>query len=522
MSHVLTSKNILKNCLQIFHTNHQPQIQNNKSTSPMLFSASKSASSLTSTSSASFSSSSSHSTSTSLNDLNDKQQNGSNYRDRTHLKLELKDLKPREFLGGNSSGNNNNGISPMSLPLSLLDSASLLLSPDKILLAARQQQQQPLLGNRSSQTIQNTQNLLQQKLETPTPSTILFPKNVTSEQEKFAEGWQKVLQEFQGRDTTSLPSLQATSPSAVKLLLSLALTPSPFSANKANNSSLLQAAASTVNNAVGATAVTTDLNSNIVNAVSSTITTPTKQFDLPKILLNQQQQNQTVVSGTVNTSQSNSVNSITKRYMEYFQLGQAVAAVSATSPTSSVELIPNSSFFHQHQRPSSVSTSLQPLLATPTTPTSNGVQTFAHNTAFIKREPNTSSICEEQMDILVDTQTSNLNGSASSNHDSHRRSSSISSASSPRVNGKVQVVPNGNSINGYDGVISEHDMKKLLRKRERNREAASKCRQRKLQRIADLEQQVEDERKRERELEAEIARLQGVIKNLQEKLTGYH
>jgi len=78
--------------------------------------------------------------------------------------------------------------------------------------------------------------------------------------------------------------------------------------------------------------------------------------------------------------------------MEYFQLGQAVAAVSATSPTSSVELIPNSSFFHQHQRPSSVSTSLQPLLATPTTPTSNGVQTFAHNTAFIKREPNTSSI----------------------------------------------------------------------------------------------------------------------------------
>ncbi|CAK5123648.1 unnamed protein product [Meloidogyne enterolobii] len=484
----------------------------------MLFSSSKSASSLTSTSSASFSSSSSHSTSTSLNDLNDKQQNGSNYRDRTHLKLELKDLKPREFLGGNSSGNNNNGISPMSLPLSLLDSASLLLSPDKILLAARQQQQQqPLLGNRSSQTVQNTQNLLQQKLETPTPSTILFPKNVTSEQEKFAEGWQKVLQEFQGRDTTSLQSLQATSPSAVKLLLSLALTPSPFSANKANNSSLLQAAASTVNNGVGATAVTTDLNSNTVNPISSTITTPTKQFDLPKILLNQQQQNQTVVSGTVNTSQSNSVNSITKRYMEYFQLGQAVAAVSATSPTSSVELIPNSSFFHQHQRPSSVSTSLQPLLATPTTPTSNGVQTFAHNTAFIKREPNTSSICEEQMDIL-----SNLNGSASSNHDSHRRSSSISSASSPRVNGKVQVVPNGNSMNGYDGVISEHDMKKLLRKRERNREAASKCRQRKLQRIADLEQQVEDERKRERELEAEIARLQGVIKNLQEKLSGYH
>uniref|UniRef100_A0A1I8BUD5 VASP_tetra domain-containing protein n=1 Tax=Meloidogyne hapla TaxID=6305 RepID=A0A1I8BUD5_MELHA len=125
--------------------------------------------------------------------------------------------------------------------------------------------------------------------------------------------------------------------------------------------------------------------------------------------------------------------------MEYFQLGQAAAAVSATSPTSSVEFIPNSSLFHQHQR--DVSTSLQPLLATPTTPSSNGVQRFANNSAFIKREPNTSSICDEQMDILIDT---------------------------------------------------------------------------------DLEQQVEDERKRERELEAEIIRLQGVIKNLQEKLTGYH
>lgn len=491
------------------------QIQNNKQNSTMLSSSSKSVSSLISTSS---SSSSSYSTSTSLNDLNDKQKNGFNYRDRTHLKLELEDLKPRDlFLGG--TNNSNNAISPMSLPLSLLDSASLLLSPDKILLSTRQQQQ-PLQGNRSSQTCQSTQNL-QQKLETPTPSTILFPTNVTSEQEKFAEGWQKVLQEFQGRDT----SLQATSPSAVKLLLSLALTPSlsPFSSNKSNNSSLLQAAAATVANAA-ATAITTDLNTSNVKTVSSAITTAAnnnlqkQQFDLPKILLNQQQQNQTTVSGSVNTSQSETVNSITKRYMEYFQLGQAAAAVSATSPTSSVEFIPNSSLFHQHQR--DVSTSLQPLLATPTTPSSNGVQRFANNSAFIKREPNTSSICDEQMDILIDT--SNVHVSASSNHDSHRRSSSISSASSPRMNGKLQVVPNGNLLNGYDGVIGEHDMKKLERKRARNRLAASKCRQRKLQRIADLEQQVEDERKRERELEAEIIRLQGVIKNLQEKLTGYH
>nr|CAD2159247.1 unnamed protein product [Meloidogyne enterolobii] len=99
----MTSSEVVANTpsdnLSTFQSNHQPQIQNNKSTSPMLFSASKSASSLTSTSSASFSSSSSHSTSTSLNDLNDKQQNGSNYRDRTHLKLELKDLKTARVSG---------------------------------------------------------------------------------------------------------------------------------------------------------------------------------------------------------------------------------------------------------------------------------------------------------------------------------------------------------------------------------------------------------------------------------------
>jgi hypothetical protein len=76
--------------------------------------------------------------------------------------------------------------------------------------------------------------------------------------------------------------------------------------------------------------------------------------------------------------------------MEYFQLGQA-AVVAASSPTSSIEFLPNSTQFNQQQQhSSSVSTSLQPLLTTPTTPTCNGIQRFVNNNnSFnVKKENN--------------------------------------------------------------------------------------------------------------------------------------
>lgn len=42
--------------------------------------------------------------------------------------------------------------------------------------------------------------------------------------------------------------------------------------------------------------------------------------------------------------------------------------------------------------------------------------------------------------------------------------------------------------------MDDQERKKLERKRQRNRQAASKCRQKKLERIAELEAQVKDEK----------------------------
>ena len=147
-------------------------------------------------------------------------QNG-NGRDRTHLTLDLKDLKPREA--------SNSGLSPISLPISLLDS-SLLMSPEKFLLAAQQHHQ-----NLQQQQQSQAQQLLQQpKLETPTPSNFIFPKNVTTAQETFAEGFHKALQKLQG--DSSLPTFQNNSPSSwARGPVAMALT-SPFPLTQAQSS----------------------------------------------------------------------------------------------------------------------------------------------------------------------------------------------------------------------------------------------------------------------------------------------
>uniref|UniRef100_A0A183BXV2 BZIP domain-containing protein n=1 Tax=Globodera pallida TaxID=36090 RepID=A0A183BXV2_GLOPA len=76
----------------------------------------------------------------------------------------------------------------------------------------------------------------------------------------------------------------------------------------------------------------------------------------------------------------------------------------------------------------------------------------------------------------------------------------------------------GGRSNSKGSDVGDHDMKKLERKRARNRLAASKCRQRKLQRITDLEQQVNEERERGAELQLQIGQLHNVIRTLEERL----
>lgn len=62
--------------------------------------------------------------------------------------------------------------------------------------------------------------------------------------------------------------------------------------------------------------------------------------------------------------------------------------------------------------------------------------------------------------------------------------------------------------------MDDQERKKLERKRARNRAAASKCRQRKLERIQELEGHVQQERQRNAQLQSAIEKAQHDLQQL--------
>jgi molecular chaperone GrpE (heat shock protein) len=64
--------------------------------------------------------------------------------------------------------------------------------------------------------------------------------------------------------------------------------------------------------------------------------------------------------------------------------------------------------------------------------------------------------------------------------------------------------------------MDDQERKKLERKRARNRAAASKCRQRKLERIQELEGQVQHERQKCSHLQTEIERVTIELQTMRE------
>ncbi|CAI2342069.1 unnamed protein product [Caenorhabditis sp. 36 PRJEB53466] len=61
--------------------------------------------------------------------------------------------------------------------------------------------------------------------------------------------------------------------------------------------------------------------------------------------------------------------------------------------------------------------------------------------------------------------------------------------------------------------MDDQEKKKLERKRARNRQAASKCRQKKMDRIKELEEQVNHEKHRGQRLDAELVELNRALEN---------
>nr|ACB41731.1 JUN-1E [Caenorhabditis elegans] len=70
-----------------------------------------------------------------------------------------------------------------------------------------------------------------------------------------------------------------------------------------------------------------------------------------------------------------------------------------------------------------------------------------------------------------------------------------------------------NFMNGDSMALDDQEKKKLERKRARNRQAATKCRQKKMDRIKELEEQVLHEKHRGQRLDAELLELNRALEH---------
>ncbi|KAL3076468.1 hypothetical protein niasHT_039957 [Heterodera trifolii] len=487
-------------------------------------------------------------------------------RDRSHLTLDLKGLKP--------TPNNDSGLSPIF--------TAMPLSPEKIQFGTQQQQQ--------IQAQQPHQH--HQILETPTPSNF-FTKNPTSAQESFAEGFIEVFKKVQGSHATPINN----SPSALKFLHTLfghlspngttktflgqeqqqpgivsRLSPGtvakdfltqpiqqlPSPSGTANQQFLPgtdsscalrldvpQIVLTNTNNSNNNCGVNSDLISAAVAAAAAAATTAQQQSQQSP---QQQQLNSplsvgsttAVVTGSAAGEDSSSpystaassVNSVgdigattANTYMDYHlaNLGQLSPAV--TSAAGNNIAAGGVDFF-------------QPQLAQFNSSAAIGLMAQQHPPKDIKREqPNNNAAVGIDHVILKQhaaaaAAATQLNGmpfvgmrgklsSAARTNVLHSFQTHISPHhhhnNHHHHNAKSESYGGGRqNLKGAD--TGDQDMKKLERKRARNRLAASKCRQRKLQRITDLEQQVNEERERGSELQMQINQLQNVIRELEGRL----
>uniref|UniRef100_A0A8R1TJM0 BZIP domain-containing protein n=1 Tax=Onchocerca volvulus TaxID=6282 RepID=A0A8R1TJM0_ONCVO len=132
--------------------------------------------------------------------------------------------------------------------------------------------------------------------------------------------------------------------------------------------------------------------------------------------------------------------------------------------------------------------------------------------------PGCSSVTSLQSESINDTSTYDAYATSESN-EMEACASSIRSSVSPRSQ-EEHVFMGSFSGDSYDAL--EQEKKKLERKRARNRLAASKCRQKKLQKINDLEKQVEEEKLRASRLNGDLKLLETSIAQLRQLLQEHH
>uniref|UniRef100_A0A915CLM7 BZIP domain-containing protein n=1 Tax=Ditylenchus dipsaci TaxID=166011 RepID=A0A915CLM7_9BILA len=438
-------------------------------------------------------------------------------RDRTHLTLDFKGMKPRT---ANHLVPADSTVSPLSLPKDLID--SILLSPEKFLNLP-----QSLLFVASAK-----QQAQQTIAETPTPTKFIYPKNVTKAQEIFAEGFQKALQKHSKVSFVLVDTHLAVPPGPPTL------NPSPLllstsNTETANNTSTVTSttpAPATTEVVTGPPKSVTETGS---NKRKLTVSSQKKNLDLPTIVVVSTSGQPSPTSSLSSSSSTSSFSSSKKAKLEEKHL--AAKEKTATELLGEIynKLDPNNAqnymdLFHHHQQ--SLNTNFMNNFASANNTNVNGnsaaqsMMQFSHSPpqqhqmAQQHHSPLPAHMIKQENPMANLFQSSmlppQLNGSANSDFRSSSLRNCSSTASTSGSNGGGPIGYGSGS--SFD--MDDQERKKLERKRARNRQAASKCRQRKMERITELEQQVQIERQRASSLASDVDHLKRTIVELNHQL----
>uniref|UniRef100_A0A914D960 BZIP domain-containing protein n=1 Tax=Acrobeloides nanus TaxID=290746 RepID=A0A914D960_9BILA len=339
------------------------------------------------------------------------------------------------------------------------------------------------------------QNFASGILETPTPTKLLYPNSVTEEQERFAKGFTEALRQIQQQNQfVTTPTLQ--SPNAASLILPLlaALTPtlnaaptfplpsslsSPISASTPTKPAI--ASLGTPTSTVPPTNV---VSGSALSAVQLPIVNATNNN-------NDKSPSQSSGSGSTSGAQLSPLEELYKKldpnnphnFMDMFH---------HTDLTSSFQPFMNPALFHQ------TSALANTLPHHPTMPLQN------HNQAH--HQPPVSNIPGPILNIKTEPMLHNENSGYTNGMNS-------TALNCPTTSNHLNAYPSDHTFNP-----DEQERKKLERKRARNRMAASKCRQRKLERIQELEGLVQQEKQRTATFQQDIETLQKTVRQLSEQI----
>uniref|UniRef100_A0AC34QFH9 BZIP domain-containing protein n=1 Tax=Panagrolaimus sp. JU765 TaxID=591449 RepID=A0AC34QFH9_9BILA len=298
--------------------------------------------------------------------------------------------------------------------------------------------------------------------ETPTPTKILYPKQITKEQQEFVDGFNRLLIPLLAALTptitnqTNLSSVQNTS--SITNALIAALTPTLTPSQTQTSEQILAAFASLTNTPTGVSPTTTLPKTEIVNPI---ISVPNSVNSLPPTSV----PTTTVTSNLMDNMFSTHPD--LNNFMNHFNQN--------VLPPHSQPLSVHNGIYHQQQN----------------------IQLQTQVPLNVKVEPgannNYNGICQPPPQMC----------SASTSHPG-------SNYSMPHSIG---------SNDEFRMDMTEQERRKLERKRARNRMAASKCRQRKIERIQQLETEVQQERQRYANLQQSISSLEKTITMLQNELS---